>query len=149
MTSHRPSDVFSRSSRWRPENVLATSQIYLPGTSLGRQIRKSPGLYFEISQGSLGDVGGGRLGDQCFLAGLLTKRLWSWLLTFLVIARADLSYWILSLSLRTSSATFVSENSILFCILSIIAINSCLMSLLRDSSVKDAMYLNNKNKLTK
>ena len=29
---------------------------------------------------------------------------------------------------------------ILFCILSIIAINSCLLSLLRDSSVNDAMY---------
>ena len=35
--------------------------------------------------------------------------------------------------------------SIFFCILSIIVINSCLISLLRDSSVKDAMYLNNKN----
>ena len=34
----------------------------------------------------------------------------------------------------------------LFCILSIIAISSCLLGLLRDSFVKDGMYLNNKNK---
>ena len=77
---------------------------------------------------------------------MLTKQMWSWLLTFLVIARSDLSCWKLSLSLRTSSANFVSEDSILFYILSIIAINSCSLSLLRDSSVKDAMHLNNKNK---
>ena len=61
------------------------------------------------------------------------------------IARSDLTCSKLSLSLRTSSASLVSEDSILFCILSITAINSCLRSLPRDSSVKNAMYLNNKN----
>ena len=69
----------------------------------------------------------------------------SWLLTFLVIARSDLSCWKCSLSLHNFSANFVSEDSILCCILSIIAINSSLLSLLGDSSVNDALYLNNKN----
>ena len=35
--------VLSRSSRRRPENVLGTSRINLPGMSLERQIKTSPG----------------------------------------------------------------------------------------------------------
>ena len=41
--------VLSRSSRGRPENVLGTSQINLPGTFLERQIRTSPGRHFRTS----------------------------------------------------------------------------------------------------
>ena len=63
----------------------------------------------------------------------------------LTIASSDLSCWKLSLSLRTSSANFLSEDSILLCIFNIIAINFCLLNLLKNSSVKDAISLNNKN----
>ena len=67
--------VLSRSSRGRPENVLGTSRINLPGTSLERQIKTSPGRHFRTSperqigtspgwsnrifRGRPGDVGGG------------------------------------------------------------------------------------------
>ena len=41
--------VLSRSSRGRPENVLGTSRINLPGTSLERQIKTSPERHFRTS----------------------------------------------------------------------------------------------------
>ena len=41
--------VLWRSSRGRPENVLGTSRINLPGTALERHIRTSPGLHFRTS----------------------------------------------------------------------------------------------------
>ena len=75
MITHCPKDVFSRSPRGRPENVLGTSRINLPGTSLGREIRMSPGCHFGSpqdvrsgrprngSRGRPGDVGGGGLRD--------------------------------------------------------------------------------------
>ena len=68
MTPHHHSDVFSRSSRGRPQNVLGTFRINLPGTSLGRQIRTSLDVISRRPQdvrlgrprdgqiGSLGDV---------------------------------------------------------------------------------------------
>ena len=43
--------VLSRSSRGRPDNVLGMSRINLPGTSLERQIKKSPGQHFRTSPG--------------------------------------------------------------------------------------------------
>ena len=43
--------VLSRSSRGRPENILGTSRINLPGTSLEGQIKKSPGRHFRTSPG--------------------------------------------------------------------------------------------------
>ena len=43
--------VFWRSSRGHPENVLGTSRINLPGTSLQRQIRTSTGCHFRMSPG--------------------------------------------------------------------------------------------------
>ena len=43
--------VLSRSSRGRPENVLGTSRINLPGTSLEHQIKTSPGRRFRTSPG--------------------------------------------------------------------------------------------------
>ena len=43
--------MFWRSFKGRPENVLGTSQINLPGTFLGRQIRTSPGCHFGMSRG--------------------------------------------------------------------------------------------------
>ena len=79
MTPQRCQDVFWRSSRGSPENVLATSRISLPGTFLERQIRMSPGHHFKTSPGRQiwtfmecsnsisrvrpGDVGGGRPRD--------------------------------------------------------------------------------------
>ena len=42
--------VIWRSSRGRPENVLVTSRINLPGTSLKCQIRTSPGRRFRTSR---------------------------------------------------------------------------------------------------
>ena len=51
MTPHLPSDVFSRSSRGYPENVLGTSRINSPGTYVGRQIRTFPRRHFEMSPG--------------------------------------------------------------------------------------------------
>ena len=55
----------------RPENVLGMSQIKLPGTSLERQIKASPGRQIGTSPGRLnrifrgrpGNVGGGRPRD--------------------------------------------------------------------------------------
>ena len=47
---HRPKDMFFRSSRGRHENNVETSQINLPGTSLGRQVSTSPGRHFETTQ---------------------------------------------------------------------------------------------------
>ena len=79
--------VLSRSSRWCHENVLGSSRINLPGTSLERQIKVSPGHHFRTSpgrqigmspghqigtspgrsnrifRGRSGDVGGGRTRD--------------------------------------------------------------------------------------
>ena len=71
--------VLWMSSRGRPENVLGTSWINLPGTSLERQIRTSSGRHFRTSpgrqigtspgrsnrifRGRPGDVGGGRPRD--------------------------------------------------------------------------------------
>ena len=54
-------------SRRRPENNLGTSRINLPGTSLERQIRTSPGRQIgtslgwsnRIFRGHPGEVGGG------------------------------------------------------------------------------------------
>ena len=43
--------VLWRSSRERPENVLGTSRINLPGTSLEGQIRTSPGRHFRSFPG--------------------------------------------------------------------------------------------------
>ena len=43
--------VLSRSTRGRPGNVLGTSQINLPGTSLEHQIKTSPGRHFRTSPG--------------------------------------------------------------------------------------------------
>ena len=71
--------VLSRSSRERTENVLGKSQINLPGTSLERQIKTSPGCQIvtspggqigtslgrsnRIFRGRPGEVRGGRPGD--------------------------------------------------------------------------------------
>ena len=79
MTPHRPYDVFSRSFRGRPENVLRTSWGHPESTSLGHQIRASPGRHCEMSpgrhigtspgwsnkifKGCPGDVGGGHPRD--------------------------------------------------------------------------------------
>ena len=79
MTQQRPKNVFWRSSRGRPENVLGTSRISLAGTSPGYQIRTSsghhfrtslgrhfetsPGLSNRIFRGSPGGVEGGRSRD--------------------------------------------------------------------------------------
>ena len=41
--------VLRRSSRARRENVLGTSRINFPGTSLEHQIRTSPGRHFQTS----------------------------------------------------------------------------------------------------
>ena len=78
--------VLSRSSRERTENVLGKSQINLPGTSLERQIKTSPGCQIvtspggqigtslgqsnRIFRGRPGEVRGGRPGDQYLSAGL-------------------------------------------------------------------------------
>ena len=43
--------IIWRSSRGSPENVLRTCRINLPGTSLERQIRTSPGRHFRASSG--------------------------------------------------------------------------------------------------
>ena len=43
--------VLWRSSKGRPENVLGTSRINFPGTSLERQIRTLPGHYIRTSSG--------------------------------------------------------------------------------------------------
>ena len=43
--------VLVRPSRGRPENVLGASRINLPGTSLERHIRMSPGRHFSTSSG--------------------------------------------------------------------------------------------------
>ena len=43
--------VLSRSSRGRSEKVLGTPRINLPGTSLERQIKTSPGSHFRSSPG--------------------------------------------------------------------------------------------------
>ena len=43
--------VLWRSSKGRPENVLGTSRINLPGTSLERQIRTSTGHHFRTPPG--------------------------------------------------------------------------------------------------
>ena len=43
--------MLSRSSRGRPENVLGTSRMNLPGTSLERRIKMSPGRHFRTSPG--------------------------------------------------------------------------------------------------
>ena len=55
--------VLSRSSRGRPENVLGTIRINLPGTSLERQIKTSPGRHFRTSSGRPRDVRSGRPRD--------------------------------------------------------------------------------------
>ena len=67
MTPHHHSDVFSRSSRGRPQNVLGTFQINLPGTSLGRQIRTSLDVISrrpqDVRLGRPGGVSSGRPRD--------------------------------------------------------------------------------------
>ena len=52
--------VLSRSSRGRPENVLGMSRINLPGTSLERKIKTSPGRHFRMSRESLIGTSPGR-----------------------------------------------------------------------------------------
>ena len=76
-----------RSSMGRPEKALGTFQIILPGASLGRRIRTSPGCHFwRTSSGSQieksprwsnrifrerpGDTGRGRPGEQYLPAEL-------------------------------------------------------------------------------
>ena len=63
--------VLWSSSRGCLENVLGTSRINLPGTSLERQIWTSLGRSNRIFRGCPGDVGGGRgrPGDQYLPAG--------------------------------------------------------------------------------
>ena len=93
MTTHCLKDVFWRSSKRRPGNVLATSRINLPGTFLGhqtrtssvrhfrtfpgRQIETSPGWSNRIFRGHPRDVGGGRprniLGTNICFLGLWWK----------------------------------------------------------------------------
>ena len=81
--------VLSRSSRGRPENVLGTSRINLPGTPLERQIKTSPrrqigmppGQSNRIFRGRPGYVGGVRPWDVlgtniCWLRWALL--LWRW-----------------------------------------------------------------------
>ena len=46
MTPYRPKDMFWRSFRGQPENILGKFRINLPGTSLWRQIETSPGRHF-------------------------------------------------------------------------------------------------------
>ena len=90
----------SKSSYGRPENVLGTSRINLPGMSLEHQIKKSPRRHFRTSpgrqigtspgrlsrifRGRPGDVGRRRpqdvLGIQNFPAGYFSKWLWRALL---------------------------------------------------------------------
>ena len=85
--------VLRSSSTGRPENVLGTSRINLPGTSLERQIRSSPGRHFQttprrqigaspgwtnrIFKGRPGKVWEGTFlgcpGDQCLPAGYKLK----------------------------------------------------------------------------
>ena len=80
--------VLSRSSRGRPENVLGTSRINLPGTSLERQIKTSLGRHFrtsserqigtslwrqiETSPGRSNRIFRGRPGDQYLPAGIFS-----------------------------------------------------------------------------
>ena len=76
--------VLPRSSRGRPEKVLGTSRIKLPGTSLERQIKTSPGRPNRIFRGRPGEVGGGTSsgypGDQYLPAGILSIRIIYYLL---------------------------------------------------------------------
>ena len=85
--------VLRRSSRGRRENILGTSRMNLPGTSLERQIRTSPGSHFQTSRrrqigtssgwsnrifkGRPGNVWEGTFlgcpGDQCLPAGYKLK----------------------------------------------------------------------------
>ena len=66
--------MFSRSSKGRPGNVLETSRINLPGTSLGCQIKTSPRCYFELPQGiSLGRPRDGQIGSLGDVLGTLEK----------------------------------------------------------------------------
>ena len=62
-TYNRYPYIAPKTSRERPENVLGTSRIDLPGTFPGRQIRTSPRLWNRIFRG--------RSGDQNLPAGLL------------------------------------------------------------------------------
>ena len=92
--------VLPRSSRGRPEKVLGTSRIKLPGTSLECQIKTPPGRHFRTSpgrqigtspersnrifRGRPGEVGGGTSsgypGDQYLPAGILSIRIIYYLL---------------------------------------------------------------------
>ena len=57
--------VLSRSSRERPENVVGTSRVNLPGTSLEGQIRTSPGRHFRMSPGrQIGTSPGRQIGTS-------------------------------------------------------------------------------------
>ena len=113
--------VLSRSSRRHPENVLGTSPISLPGTSLECQIKTSPGCHFRTSpgrqigtsprchivpspersnrifRGRPGDVGGGRPRD---VLGTNICRLGMQVPSILYIYGAD-GWW----DLRSSTAS--------------------------------------------
>ena len=57
--------VLSRSSRERPANVLGTSRINLPRTSLEGQIRTFPGRHFRTSPGrQIGTSWGRQIGTS-------------------------------------------------------------------------------------
>ena len=57
--------ILSRSSRGRPENVMGTSRIKLPGTSLDRQIKTSFERHFRTSSGrQIGTSPGRQIGTS-------------------------------------------------------------------------------------
>ena len=95
--------MFSKSSRGRPENVLGTSQINLPETSVGRHFETSPGRQIRTSRGRQfgtfpgwsnrcfrgrpGDISGGSprdvLGTNIYW---LDNKMFSLDLTFLIVS---------------------------------------------------------------
>ena len=65
MTPHLPQDVFRRSLKGSPEKVLGTSQIGLPGTTFGLEVRTSLGYQIGTSPRRSNRIFKGCPCDEC------------------------------------------------------------------------------------